>query len=201
VDVVVVDSVAALVPRAEIEGDMGDATMGMQARLMSQALRKLSGAIKQTNTAMVFTNQLRQKIGVMFGNPETTTGGMALKFYASVRLDVRRVESIKVGQEVVGSRTRVRVVKNKVAAPFRVAEFDILYNEGISKSGDVLDLGVELGLIEKRGSFYTYREERIGQGRENAKEYLRQNAEMAVAVEAQVRQAAQAGAGAPAPEE
>jgi recombination protein RecA len=189
VDVVVVDSVAALVPRAEIEGDMGDATMGMQARLMSQALRKLSGAIKQTNTVMVFTNQLRQKIGVMFGNPETTTGGMALKFYASVRLDVRRVESIKVGQEVVGSRTRVRVVKNKVAAPFRVAEFDILYNEGISKSGDVLDLGVELGLIEKRGSFYTYREERIGQGRENAKEYLRQNAEMAVAVEAQVRQA------------
>jgi recombination protein RecA len=201
VDVVVVDSVAALVPRAEIEGDMGDATMGMQARLMSQALRKLSGAIKQTNTVMVFTNQLRQKIGVMFGNPETTTGGMALKFYASVRLDVRRVESIKVGQEVVGSRTRVRVVKNKVAAPFRVAEFDILYNEGISKSGDVLDLGVELGLIEKRGSFYTYREERIGQGRENAKEYLRQNAEMAAAVEAQVREAAQAGAGAPAPEE
>jgi recombination protein RecA len=168
---------------------MGDATMGMQARLMSQALRKLSGAIKQTNTAMVFTNQLRQKIGVMFGNPETTTGGMALKFYASVRLDVRRVESIKVGQEVVGSRTRVRVVKNKVAPPFRVAEFDILYNEGISKSGDVLDLGVELGLIEKRGSFYTYREERIGQGRENAKEYLRQNAELAAAVEAQVREA------------
>jgi recombination protein RecA len=201
VDVVVVDSVAALVPRAEIEGDMGDATMGMQARLMSQALRKLSGAIKQTNTAMVFTNQLRQKIGVMFGNPETTTGGMALKFYASVRLDVRRVESIKVGQEVVGSRTRVRVVKNKVAAPFRVAEFDILYNEGISKSGDVLDLGVELGLIEKRGSFYTYREERIGQGRENAKEYLRQNAEVAAAVEAQVREAARAGAGAPAVEE
>jgi len=196
-----VDSVAALVPRAEIEGDMGDATMGMQARLMSQALRKLSGAIKQTNTAMVFTNQLRQKIGVMFGNPETTTGGMALKFYASVRLDVRRVESIKVGQEVVGSRTRVRVVKNKVAAPFRVAEFDILYNEGISKAGDVLDLGVELGLIEKRGSFYTYREERIGQGRENAKEYLRQNAEVAAAIEAQVREAAQAGAGAPAPEE
>jgi recombination protein RecA len=191
VDVVVVDSVAALVPRAEIEGDMGDATMGMQARLMSQALRKLSGAIKQTNTAMVFTNQLRQKIGVMFGNPETTTGGMALKFYASVRLDVRRVESIKVGQEVVGSRTRVRVVKNKVAPPFRVAEFDILYNEGISKAGDVLDLGVELGLIEKRGSFYTWREERIGQGRENAKEYLRANPELAAAVEAQVRQAAQ----------
>lgn len=187
VEVVVVDSVAALVPRAEIEGDMGDATMGMQARLMSQALRKLSGAIKQTNTAMVFTNQLRQRIGVMFGNPETTTGGMALKFYASVRLDVRRVESIKVGQEVVGSRTRVRVVKNKVAPPFRVAEFDILYDEGISKAGDVLDLGVELGLIEKRGSFYTYHEERIGQGRENAKEFLRQNAEIAAAVESQIR--------------
>jgi len=200
VEVVVVDSVAALVPRAEIEGDMGDATMGMQARLMSQALRKLSGAIKQTNTAMVFTNQLRQKIGVMFGNPETTTGGMALKFYASVRLDVRRVESIKVGQEVVGTRARVRVVKNKVAPPFRVAEFDILYNEGISKVGDVLDLGVELGLIEKRGSFYTYREERIGQGRENAKEYLRGHPEVAAAIEAQVRAAASRLTGAPADE-
>jgi recombination protein RecA len=187
VDVVVVDSVAALVPRAEIEGDMGDATMGMQARLMSQALRKLSGAIKQTNTAVVFTNQLRQKIGVMFGNPETTTGGMALKFYASVRLDVRRVESIKVGQEVMGSRTRVRVVKNKVAPPFRVAEFDIMYNEGISKVGDVLDLGVEMGLVEKRGSFYTYGEARIGQGRENAKEYLRANPELANEIEAKIR--------------
>ena len=187
VDVVVVDSVAALVPRAEIEGDMGDATMGMQARLMSQALRKLSGAIKQTNTAMVFTNQLRQKIGVMFGNPETTTGGMALKFYAAVRLDVRRVESLKVGQEVVGSRTRVRVVKNKVAAPFRVAEFDIMYNEGISKAGDVLDLGVELGMIEKRGSFFTYGETRIGQGRENAKEYLKSHPELAGEIEAGIR--------------
>jgi recombination protein RecA len=190
VDVVVVDSVAALVPRAEIEGDMGDATMGMQARLMSQALRKLSGAIKQTNTAVVFTNQLRQKIGVMFGNPETTTGGMALKFYASVRMDVRRVESIKVGQEVVGSRTRVRVVKNKVAPPFRVAEFDIMYNEGISKVGDVLDLGVELGLVEKRGSFYSYGEVKIGQGRENAKEYLRNNPPAAEELEARIRASA-----------
>ncbi|HSR46853.1 MAG TPA: recombinase RecA [Anaerolineales bacterium] len=190
VEVVVVDSVAALVPRAEIEGDMGDATMGMQARLMSQALRKLSGAIKQTNTAMVFTNQLRQKIGVMFGNPETTTGGMALKFYASVRMDVRRVESIKVGQEVVGNRVRVRVVKNKVAPPFRVAEFDILYDEGISKVGDVLDLGAEAGLIEKRGSFYSYKDERIGQGRENAKQYLRDHPEVAAELEAAVRAAA-----------
>jgi recombination protein RecA len=179
VDLVVIDSVAALVPRSEIEGDMGDATMGMQARLMSQALRKLSGAIKQTNTAVVFTNQLRQRIGVMFGNPETTTGGMALKFYASVRIDVRRVESIKVGQEVVGNRVRARVVKNKVAAPFKVAEFDIMYNEGISKVGGILDLGVEAGLVEKRGSFYTYGEGRIGQGRENAKQYLRENPDLA----------------------
>jgi recombination protein RecA len=187
VDVVVIDSVAALVPRAEIEGDMGDATMGMQARLMSQALRKLSGVIKQTNTAVVFTNQLRQKIGVMFGNPETTTGGMALKFYASVRLDVRRIESIKVGQEVVGSRTRVRVVKNKVAPPFKVAEFDILYNEGISKAGDVLDLGVTLGAIEKRGSFYTVGEQRIGQGRENARQTLKDNPALLLDLEARVR--------------
>ena len=187
VEVVVIDSVAALVPRAEIEGDMGDATMGMQARLMSQALRKLSGVIKQTNTAVVFTNQLRQKIGVMFGNPETTTGGMALKFYASVRLDVRRIESIKVGQEVVGSRTRVRVVKNKVAPPFKVAEFDILYNEGISKAGDVLDLGVTLGAVEKRGSFYTVGEQRIGQGRENARQTLKDNPAMMQELEARVR--------------
>jgi recombination protein RecA len=187
VDVVVIDSVAALVPRAEIEGDMGDATMGMQARLMSQALRKLSGVIKQTNTAVVFTNQLRQKIGVMFGNPETTTGGMALKFYASVRLDVRRIESIKVGQEVVGSRTRVRVVKNKVAPPFKVAEFDILYNEGISKAGDVLDLGVTLGAIEKRGSFYTVGEQRIGQGRENARQTLKDNPALMQELDARVR--------------
>jgi recombination protein RecA len=175
IDVVVVDSVAALVPRSEIEGDMGDPTMGMQARLMSQALRKLSGAIKQTNTAVVFTNQLRQRIGVMFGNPETTTGGMALKFYASVRVDVRRTESIKVGQEVVGNRVRARIVKNKVAAPFKVSEFDIMYNEGISRVGGILDLGVETGLIDKRGSFYSYKEDRLGQGRENTKEFLREH--------------------------
>lgn len=187
VDVVAIDSVAALVPRAEIEGDMGDAHMGMQARLMSQALRKLSGAIKQTNTAVVFTNQLRQKIGVMFGNPETTTGGMALKFYASVRLDMRRIESIKLGQEIVGNRTRVRVVKNKVAAPFKVVEFDIMYNEGISKVGDLLDLGVEMELIEKRGSFYSYQDQRIAQGRENAKQYLRDNPDMAQEIEREIR--------------
>jgi recombination protein RecA len=187
VDVVVIDSVAALVPRAEIEGDMGDATMGMQARLMSQALRKLSGAIKQTNTAVVFTNQLRMKIGVMFGNPETTTGGRALKFYASVRLDVRRIESIKVGQEVVGNRVRVRVVKNKVAPPFKVAEFDIMYNEGISKAGDILDLGVEKDLIDKRGSYYNYGEIRLGQGRENAKQFLRENPDTSNEIETAIR--------------
>ncbi len=187
VDLVIIDSVAALVPRAEIEGDMGDATMGMQARLMSQALRKLSGAIKQTNTAVIFTNQLRMKIGVMFGNPETTTGGRALKFYASVRLDMRRIESIKVGSEVVGNRVRVRVVKNKVAPPFKVAEFDIMYDEGISKVGDILDLGVQFDALEKRGSYYSYGETRLGQGRENAKEYLRANPEIAEDVEAIVR--------------
>lgn len=186
---VVIDSVAALVPRAEIEGDMGDATMGMQARLMSQALRKLSGVIKQTNTAVVFTNQLRQRIGVMFGNPETTSGGMALKFYASVRLDIRRIESIKVGQEVVGNRTRVRVVKNKVAPPFKVAEFDIMYNEGISKFGDLLDLGVEMGIIEKRGSFYSYSGQQIAQGRENAKQALKDNRELANEMEMKIRTA------------
>jgi recombination protein RecA len=175
VDIVVIDSVAALVPRSEIEGDMGDATMGMQARLMSQALRKLSGAIKQTNTAVLFTNQLRQKIGVMFGNPETTSGGMALKFYASVRMDVRRIQSIKSGTDVIGNRTRIRVVKNKVAAPFKTAEFDIMYNEGISRSGDLLDLAVAQELITKRGSYYSYGEEKLGQGRESAKEYLREN--------------------------
>jgi recombination protein RecA len=193
VDVVVVDSVAALVPRAEIEGDMGDAPMGMQARLMSQALRKLSGAIKQSNTAMIFTNQLRQKIGVMFGNPETTTGGMALKFYASVRMDVRRIQSIKSGQEVVGSRTRVRVTKNKVAPPFREAEFDIMYNEGISKEGDIIDLGSAMDVITKRGAFFSYNDVRIGQGRENAKTYLKEHPDVAGEIEAAVR--AQAGVG------
>jgi recombination protein RecA len=188
IDVIVIDSVAALVPRAEIEGDMGDAPMGMQARLMSQALRKLSGAIKQTNTAVVFTNQLRQRIGVMFGNPETTTGGMALKFYSSVRLDVRRIQSIKLGSEIIGNRTRVRVVKNKVAPPFRTAEFDIMYNEGISKAGDVLDLAVELELIDKRGSFYSYGDIRLGQGRENAKEFLRENLDMMDEIDMSIRQ-------------
>ena len=188
VDVVVVDSVAALVPRAEIEGDMGDAHMGLMARLMSQALRKLSGAIKQSKTAMVFTNQLRQKIGVMFGNPETTTGGMALKFYSSVRLDIRRVQAIKQGGEVIGSRTRVRVTKNKVAPPFRQAEFDIMYNEGISRMGDLLDIGVEMELIEKRGSYYSYGETSLGQGRENAKNFLRENSETAVEIENRIRE-------------
>ncbi len=193
IDVIVIDSVAALVPRAEIEGDMGDATMGMQARLMSQALRKLSGAIKQTNTSVIFTNQLRQKIGIMFGNPETTTGGMALKFYASVRLDVRRIQSIKLGAEIIGNRTRVRVVKNKVAAPFRTAEFDIMYNEGISKAGDLLDLAAAMEIITKRGSFFNYGELRLGQGRENAKDYLRAHPELAAEIELAVRERAASG--------
>ncbi len=193
VDVVVIDSVAALVPRAEIEGDMGDATMGAMARLMSQALRKLSGAINQTKTAVVFTNQLRQKIGVMFGNPETTTGGNALKFYASVRLDVRRIQAIKIGAEIVGNRTRVRVVKNKVAPPFRTAEFDIMYNEGISKVGDLIDLATQLEIIEKRGAFFSYGDIRIGQGRENAKEFLRQNPDLAQEIEMVIRQRAAGG--------
>jgi recombination protein RecA len=193
VEVIVVDSVAALVPRSEIEGDMGDATMGVQARLMSQALRKLSGVIKQTNTTVIFTNQLRQKIGVMFGNPETTTGGQALKFYASVRLDVRRIQSIKVGAEVIGNRTRVRVVKNKVASPFKEAEFDIMYNEGISKYGDILDLASNTEIITKRGAFFSYGDIRLGQGRENAKDYLRQNPDLGAEIELAVRQLAFAG--------
>lgn len=191
VDVVVVDSVAALVPRSEIEGDMGDSSMGVQARLMSQALRKLSGAINQTKTAVIFTNQLRQKIGVMFGNPETTTGGLALKFYASVRLDVRRIASIKNGAEINGSRVRVRVVKNKVAPPFATAEFDVMYNEGISAAGDILDLATQLELVTKRGAFYSYKDMRLGQGRENAKEFLRQNPELMAEIEEEVRGLAQ----------
>jgi recombination protein RecA len=193
VDVVVIDSVAALVPRSEIEGDMGDPTMGVQARLMSQALRKLSGAINQTKTAVIFTNQLRQKIGVMFGNPETTTGGQALKFYASVRLDVRRIQSIKVGEEVIGNRTRVRVVKNKVSPPFRTAEFDIMFNEGISKAGDLLDLATKLEVITKRGAFFSYGDIRIGQGRENAKEYLRTNPDLMAEIDGVVRHRALSG--------
>ena len=188
-DVIIVDSVAALVPKAEIEGEMGDSHPGLQARLMSQALRKLSGAIKTSNTAMVFTNQLRQKIGVMYGSPETTTGGMALKFYASVRLDIRRIEAIKAGGEVIGNRTQVKVKKNKVAPPFRECEFDIMYDEGISKEGDVLDLGVELGIIEKRGSFYLYKEERLAQGREAAKQAFREKVALCLEVENAIRRA------------
>ena len=193
VDLVVIDSVAALVPRSEIEGDMGDAQMGAMARLMSQALRKLSGAINQTKTSVIFTNQLRMKIGVMFGNPETTTGGNALKFYASIRLDVRRIQSIKIGAEIVGNRTRVRVVKNKVAPPFRTAEFDIMYNEGISKVGDLIDLATQLGIVDKRGAFFSFGETRLGQGRENSKEFLRQNSDLADEIELAVRQRASGG--------
>jgi recombination protein RecA len=202
-DVVAVDSVAALVPRAELEGDMGDTHVGLQARLMSQALRKLTGAISKSKTAVIFTNQLREKVGVMFGNPETQPGGRALKFYSSVRLDIRRIESLKQGTDVIGSRAKVRVVKNKVAAPFRIAEFDILYAEGISKEGNLLDVGVELGIIKKSGAFHSYGDTRLGQGRENAREYLRQNPAMAVEIEQQIRQqtaAARAPAAPPAPE-
>jgi recombination protein RecA len=189
-DVVCVDSVAALVPKAELEGDMGEPHMGLQARLMSQALRKLTGAISRSHTSVIFTNQLREKIGVVFGNPETTPGGRALKFYASVRLDIRRVDSIKQGTAIIGNRTRVRVVKNKVAPPFRSAEFDIMYNEGISRHGCLLDVGTELEIIHKTGAFYSFGDVRLGQGRENAKEYLRRNAELTDEIERQVRQGA-----------
>jgi recombination protein RecA len=189
VDVVVVDSVAALVPRAEIEGDMGDAHVGLQARLMSQALRKLSATVKQSNCMLIFTNQLRQKIGVMFGSPETTSGGMALRFYASVRLDIRRIQAIKDSGDIIGNRTKVTVKKNKVAAPFRVCEFDIMYNEGISRTGDVLDIGVELNIIDKRGAFYSYGEQRLAQGRENAKTFLDANPALAFTIENKVREA------------
>src|SRR5215469_6083626 len=187
IDVVVVDSVAALTPRAEIEGEMGDSHVGLQARLMSQAMRKLTSAISSSNTAVVFTNQLREKVGVMFGNPETTSGGRALKFYASVRLDIRRIDSIKQGQDVMGSRTRVKVVKNKVAPPFRVAEFDIMYSEGISREGGLIDLGLEMGLVKKSGAWFNVGDIRLGQGRENAKEFLRQNSDVAMALDEQIR--------------
>ena len=189
-DIVVIDSVAALVPRAEIEGEMGDAHVGLQARLMSQALRKMSGLIKQTNTVVIFTNQLRMKIGVMFGNPETTSGGNALKFYASVRLDIRRLETIKDKNEIIGSRARVKVKKNKVAPPFTECEFDIMYNEGISKTGDVVDLGVQMGLLDKRGAYYRYGDTLLGQGRENAKAFLAQNPAFLHELENLIRQTA-----------
>ena len=189
-DVVCIDSVAALVPRAELEGDMGDAHVGLQARLMSQALRKLTGAISRSRTAVIFTNQLREKIGVMFGNPETTPGGRSLKFYASLRLDIRRIESIKQGTTVTGNRTRVRVVKNKVAPPFRTAEFDIMFNEGISREGSILDVAADFDIVRKSGAFFSYGETRLGQGRENAKDYLRRNPDLTLAIERQIRQVA-----------
>ena len=187
-DVVVVDSVAALVPKAEIDGDMGDSHMGLQARLMSQALRKLAGAINKSKTVLIFINQLREKIGVMFGNPETTTGGRALKFYASVRMDIRKIENIKQDGEVKGNRVRVKVIKNKVAPPFREAEFDIVYGQGISKEGNILDMAVNLDIVEKAGSWFSYNGERIGQGRENVKKYLRENPELLEEIDGKVRQ-------------
>ena len=189
VDVVVIDSVAALVPRAEIEGEMGDSHVGLQARLMSQALRKLTGAVNRSRTSVIFTNQIREKIGVMFGNPETTSGGRALKFYASVRLDIRRIGAIKDGQEQIGNRTRVKVVKNKVAPPFRQAEFDVMYNEGISHNGLLIDLGVENDIVQKSGAWFSFGDTRLGQGRENAKIYLKDNPEIAAQIEVRVREA------------
>ncbi len=189
VDLVVVDSVAALTPRAEIEGDMGDSHMGLQARLMSQALRKLTGIINRSNTTVIFINQIRMKIGVMFGNPETTTGGNALKFYASVRMDIRRISQIKQGEEIMGNRTRVKVVKNKIAPPFRQAEFDIMYNHGISKSGDILDIAVDKGIIDKAGAWFAYGEGKIAQGREAAKQYLEENPKVMAEVEQKIRTA------------
>ncbi len=187
IDIIVVDSVAALVPKAEIDGEMGDSHMGLQARLMSQALRKLTGAINKSNATIIFINQLREKIGVMFGNPETTTGGRALKFYASVRLDIRRIDSIKQGDEVLGNRTRVKVVKNKVAPPFKQAEFDIMYGQGISKYGNILDAGVTAEIINKAGSWFSYNDQKLGQGRENSKDYLRDNPEVANEIEKKIR--------------
>jgi len=187
VDIVVVDSVAALTPKAEIEGEMGDSHMGLQARLMSQALRKLTGNIKRSNTMVVFINQIRMKIGVMFGSPETTTGGNALKFYSSVRLDIRRIGAIKKGDEVIGNQTRVKVVKNKVSPPFKQAEFEILYGEGISRMGEIIDLGVQHGIVDKAGSWYSYGDDRIGQGKENVREFLKNNSEMAEEIEGKIR--------------
>ena len=198
VDIVAVDSVAALVPRAELEGEMGDSHVGLQARLMSQALRKLTASIGRSRTAVIFTNQLREKIGVMFGNPETTPGGRALKFYASVRLDIRRSETIKQGTDIVGNRTKVKVVKNKVAAPFRLAEFDIMYNEGISREGGILDVGAELGMVRKSGAFFSFGETRLGQGRENSKDFLRKNPEVTAEIERQIRASVAAGKVVPA---
>ncbi|MCM2997448.1 recombinase RecA [Paenibacillus cellulositrophicus] len=189
VDIIVVDSVAALVPKAEIEGEMGDSHVGLQARLMSQALRKLSGAIAKSKTIAIFINQLREKVGVMFGNPETTPGGRALKFYSSVRLDVRRIESIKMGNDVVGNRTRIKVVKNKVAPPFKQAEIDIMYGEGISKEGSIIDIGTELDIVNKSGAWYSYEGERLGQGRENAKQFLKENQPISEAIENKIREA------------
>jgi len=191
IDIIVIDSVAALVPKAEIEGEMGDSHVGLQARLMSQALRKLSGAISKSKTIAIFINQLREKVGIMFGNPETTPGGRALKFYSSVRLEVRRVESIKQGNELVGNRTRVKVVKNKVAPPFKQAELDIMYGEGISKEGSIIDIGTELDIIQKSGAWYSFEGERLGQGRENAKQYLKDNPEQAKVIEQRIREAAE----------
>ena len=188
IDVIVVDSVAALVPRAEIEGEMGDSHVGLQARLMSQALRKLTGTIQKTGCIAIFINQLREKVGVMFGNPETTTGGRALKFYSSVRLDVRRIDSIKQGESVVGNRTRVKVIKNKVAPPFKQAEFDIMYNEGISRTGNIVDVGVKEGMVQKSGAWFSYGDVRLGQGRENAKQYLKDNPEIALEIENKIRE-------------
>lgn len=188
IDVVIVDSVAALVPKAELDGEMGDSHMGLQARLMSQALRKLTGSISRTNCTVIFINQIRQKIGVMFGNPETTTGGNALKFYASVRMDIRRIGAIKDKEEVIGNQTRVKIVKNKVAPPFRVVDFDIMYGEGISKTGELIDLGVKAGLIEKSGSWFSYNDQRIGQGKENAKQFLKDNQKIAEEIERQIRE-------------
>lgn len=205
IDVLVVDSVAALVPKSELEGEMGDSFVGLQARLMSQAMRKLTGIVSKSNTCLIFINQIREKIGVMFGNPETTTGGRALKFYASVRADIRRVAALKEGETITGSRTKVKIVKNKLAPPFREAELDILYGEGISREGDLIDLGVAQGVLEKSGSWYSYKGERIGQGRENARQFLRDNAEIRAAIDAELRRLLgmpahePASAGAPAP--